>query len=181
MTDALAIDEAFYPETPAGRPLWLITLADLSLLLVGFFVLLQAQPGLDRKALARGLADGFRAGAPMPQPEAMPVEAHLLDGFAAGSAQPDDTAALTDWARAAARDPRVAFSISGATDGTDADVDPATGSATVLAADRARAAMVAMVAAGVPVTRSSITIAPRSHRRDVVVTLAFVGEEGRKP
>ncbi|MFZ5796341.1 MAG: flagellar motor protein MotB, partial [Pseudomonadota bacterium] len=36
-----------------------MTLADLALLLVGFFVLLQASQQLDRAALARGLRAGF--------------------------------------------------------------------------------------------------------------------------
>ena len=48
-----------YPDAPATRALWLVTLADLALLLVGFFVLLQANQHLDRKALARGMREGF--------------------------------------------------------------------------------------------------------------------------
>ena len=38
-------------DPPPARPLWLWTLADLALLLVGFFVLVQAT---DRQALAKG-------------------------------------------------------------------------------------------------------------------------------
>ena len=43
-------------DPPPARPLWLWTLADLALLLVGFFVLVQAT---DRQALAKGLREGF--------------------------------------------------------------------------------------------------------------------------
>ena len=46
-----------------GRPLWLTTLADLSLLLVGFFVFLQASQTVDRQALAAGIRAGFDADA----------------------------------------------------------------------------------------------------------------------
>ncbi len=38
-------------DTAPGRPLWLTTLADISLLLVGFFVFLQAAQAVDRRAL----------------------------------------------------------------------------------------------------------------------------------
>ena len=52
MNDAFA-----FPDATAAKPLWLITLADLALLLVGFFVLVQAT-SLDRAALAKGLRAG---------------------------------------------------------------------------------------------------------------------------
>ena len=180
--------DALFPDDAPARPLWLVTLADLSLLLVGFFVLMQAQPDLDPRALARGMADGFRAdggaaalSAATPAPTPIAIDLRTAGTFGTGSAalstlSPD----LIEWAAAAARDPRVAFTITGATDGTATDVDPATGSATVLAADRARAVMVALATAGVPVARSTITIAPASRRRTATVTLAFVGEEGNR-
>ncbi|WP_306286416.1 flagellar motor protein MotB, partial [Sphingomonas sp. Ant20] len=98
-----------YPEPQPGRPLWLITLADLALLLVGFFVLLQAtQTASDRplapRALAAGLREGFGSPATAPadtarsrslaasapravaKPTALPVAAAGMLDFAVGSA-----------------------------------------------------------------------------------------------
>ncbi|MFM9827201.1 MAG: flagellar motor protein MotB [Sphingomonas sp.] len=176
------IDDLF-PEAAPGRPIWLITLADLALLLVGFFVLVQATQNLDRKALAKGLRDGFGAAAMegrAPAVAAMPVGASSVAGFAAGAsslpARPD---ALVAWARDALRDKRVTLTITGSVDGSSGDVDPVTGSATLLAIDRARAVAAALATArGVPGNRMAITSGTdpvRRGHRDVTVTLAFSG------
>jgi hypothetical protein len=164
-----------FPVAPPARPLWLITLADLALLLVGFFVLLQANQQLDRKALVSGLRAGFGASPEKNTAEPLPVSAAGMFNFAAGSAAlPGSPNGLVAWAREAARDPRVALRVTGSTDGTPADVDTATGSAAVLAADRARA--VAAALAAVAPGRLVIQNADRPSRRQVVVTLAFTGE-----
>ena len=157
-----------FPESVSSRPLWLMTLADLALLLVGFLVLVQAT-SLDRDALAKGLREGFGiTDAPMP------VAADSMGGFAAGSATlPADTRALAAWAGAAAVDPRVGFAIVGMTDGSSADVDPATGSAALLAADRARA--VAAAIASVAPGRIHIATGTGRDRR-VTVNIVFAGE-----
>lgn len=176
MTDADAFDE--FPARAPGRPLWLITLADLALLLVGFFVLLQANHHLDPRRLANGMREGFGASdqpVSAPTPPAMPIAANALGGFAPGSATlPAAPDALIGWAREAARDPRVALTVTGGTDGTPADVDPSTGSAAVLAADRARAVAAALgqVAPG----RILVATTNRPGQRRVTVTLAFAGE-----
>ncbi len=165
-----------FPVTTPGRPLWLITLADLALLLVGFFVLLQANQHLDRKALASGFRAGFGASAEKAAPDPLPVAAAGMFGFAPGSATlPASPDSLVAWAREAARDPRVSLRVTASVDGTSADVDPATGSAAVLAADRARA--VAAALAPVVGNRLVIHTADRPSRRQVVVTLAFTGEK----
>ena len=162
-----------YPEPAASRPLWLITLADLALLLVGFFVLLQATRQHDRGALARGMREGFGVHAADPAP--IPVAADGIFGFAPGSAiLPGSPAALIGWAREAARDPRVLLTVTGSVDGSAADVDPATRSGAILAADRARATA-AVLAAAAP-ARISIATAPVPGRRAALVTLAFAGE-----
>ena len=167
-----------YPDPPAGRPLWLVTLADLALLLVGFFVLLQANQGADRAALARGLREGF--GVVTPDPAPLPVAADGVFGFAPGSATvPQAPDAITRWARDAARDPRVMLTVTGFVDGTPADVDAATGSAALLAADRARA-VAAAIAAAAPV-RIAITTSQTPDRRAALVTLAFAGERKDRP
>jgi hypothetical protein len=153
---------------PATRPLWLVTLADLALLLVGFFVLMQANR-LPPQEIARGLAEGFGVEA-----SALPVEAQALRDFSPGSAAPPDTQALVAWARTATRDPRVALTVTGATDGSPAD--RVQGSAALLAADRARAVAAALAQAGV--TRTRIATDARPAGRHVIVTLAFAGEEG---
>ncbi len=164
-----------FPAAQPARPLWLITLADLALLLVGFFVLLQANQQLDKEALASGLRAGFGASAETVVPAPLPVAAAGMFNFAPGSAvlpaAPDD---LVAWARVAVADPRVSLRITGAVDGTPADVDPDTGSGAVLAADRARAvaAALAPTASG----RLLILTADRPSRRQVLVTQSFTGE-----
>ncbi len=157
-----------------GRPLWLVTLADLALLLVGFFVLLQANQTLSPRDLARGIAEGFGVA---PAPAAMAVSSHGISGFAPGSAVlPQRPDALIAWARAELRDPRVRLTITAGTDGSAVDVDAASRSAVVLAADRARAVAAALAAGGVPDQRLILSTTPARGPRAVVVTLAFAGE-----
>ena len=184
---------AEYPDAQPGRPLWLITLADLALLLVGFFVLLQAtqQTGaraLGPKALAAGMREGF-GGAALRTPTtatpapALPVAAAGMLDFAVGSAaMPGSPDALLAWAREAAQDPRVQLTVTGSVDGSAADVDPATGSAAILAYDRARTVAVALARmTPTSTTRRPIALAapPRPGRRAAMVTLAFAGEPPR--
>ena len=165
-----------FPIAPQGRPLWLITLADLALLLVGFFVLLQANQKLDRAALANGIRAGFGAPAQTRQADPVPVAAAGMFNFAPGSAVlPTAPDSLVAWTREAIRDSRVSLRVTASVDGTRADVDPATGSAAVLAADRARA--VAAALAPVAANRIVILTADRPSRRQVVVTLSFTGEK----
>lgn len=173
----MTIDE--FPEDAPGRPVWLMTLADLALLLVGFFVFIQASQQIDRAALARGIREGF--GAPVDvSPVAMPVAAASLSDFASGSAVlPASPDAVVLWARDAARDGRVTLTITGSADGTPADVDPATGSAAVLAIDRARAVAAALARAqAIPSNRMIIASAPSGarDRRGVLITSGFSGE-----
>ena len=177
----MTIDE--FPEAPAGRPIWLMTLADLALLLVGFFVFIQASRHLDNQALARGIREGFGAQAVTPPAvrDPMPVAAAGMLNFAPGSAAlPASPAALIAWAGEATRDPRVTLKISGSVDGSATDVDPITGSGAVLAVDRARAVAIALAAArAVPRGRVTIVTAPdNSHggRRAVIISLGFAGD-----
>jgi flagellar motor protein MotB len=162
-----------YPDIVPSRPIWLITLADLALLLVGFFVLLQATQHLDRKALAQGIRAGFDDDATPPLPP-MPVAANGVLGFQPGSATvPGSTFALRTWAQDAARDPRVTFTVTGSVDGTPVDIDPLTRSGAILAADRARA--VAAIIAAIAPGRIVIATTTRPGRRAAMVTLAFTG------
>ncbi|MEI9927797.1 MAG: flagellar motor protein MotB [Sphingomonas sp.] len=153
-----------------SRPLWLMTLADLTLLLLGFFVLLQASQRIDPRALAAGIRAGFGAAERAP---AMPVELAAI-GFAPGSVLPLDTASALAWARAAARDPRTRLRITGEVDGSAADVDPATGSGAILAADRARAVAALLVGARA-IAPDRIAIATAMGKRRAVLTLGFDG------
>ena len=162
------------PDTAPARPVWLMTLADLALLLVGFFVFLQASQQLDKGALAKGIREGFGVHESAAVAEPMAVSAGSIGGFAAGSAvlaqAPD---ALIGWARDSTRDGRVILRVSGAVDGTSADVDPVTGSGAVLAADRARAVAAALILAhAVPADRIALSAA-RPGRRAVTVTTGF--------
>ena len=164
-----------FPEPRATRPLWLMTLADLALLLVGFMVFVQATT-LDKHTLAAGLRSGFGVASEAAE---MPVAAGALGGFAPGSAalaEPID--GLADWARDAARDPRVRLNIAGSIDGSPADIDRATGSGVILAADRARAVAAALVAAGaIAPNRIHLSTTDRPGPRRVLVTLSFTGDK----
>lgn len=160
-------------EAPA-RPVWLMTLADLGLLLVGFFVFLQANQ-MDGKALATSLRAGF--GAAAEAEPAMPVEMALVGGFAPGSAVLGDPGAALAWARSAARDPRTRLKITGEADGSPQDVDPLTGSGAILATDRARAVAALLVASGA-VSPARLQIATATGQRRAVLTLGF---EGHRP
>ena len=161
-----------FPDIAPARTPWLMTLADLALLLVGFLLLVQVTG--DRTALANGLREGF-GEAPV---AAMPVLAAATGEFAQGSAALGEEPALIAWARDAAHDPRVTLAITGAVDGTAADIDAESGSGAVLAADRARA-VAALVGRAVPGARISIATAIVPGRRAATVALAFGGEAPR--
>jgi hypothetical protein len=146
------------PAPAPARPIWLTTLADLALLLVGFLLLVQAL-GHDRD-----LAEALRAGFGNETPD-LPVAATALDGFAPGSATlPRPAGAVVAWALEATRDPRTAITVTG--EAPDA----------LLAADRARALAAALVAGGVPAARLSIATR-RGPRGTVHATLAFAGDQ----
>lgn len=167
-------------DPPPARPLWLWTLADLALLLVGFFVLVQAT---DRQALAKGLHEGFggkpSAAAAMTVPaEPIPL-ASAAAGFAPGSAKIVITDGLLDFAMQSLRDPRVTLRIAGSAEGTQADSDPTTGSAQILASDRARATASWLIAHGVSADRIMIAT-PGTGRRIALVTMSFTGDPVRK-
>lgn len=155
-------------EEDARRPIWLITLADVMLLLVGFFVFLQATE-LEGREIARGMREGFGIATPA----AMPVDVNSVGGFAIGSAAPP-ASAVAAWARDAARDPRIVIRVIGGTDGSATDVDRATGSAAILAADRARA-VAAMLTRDVAPDRIAIETRPGAGRA-VQLNLVFAGE-----
>lgn len=181
----------FFPETRPTRPIWLVTLADLALLLVGFFVLVQANQKRDFPALAKGLREGFgvraATGADAPPPTAavkapadpMPAAVSAMTGFVAGSSElPQPPATLIAWVRDQARDPRISLKIIGSAGGDARDVEPVTGSASVLAADRARALAVAIATArAIPADRLIITTDVRTGApRSVTLTVGFAGE-----
>lgn len=153
---------------PPARPVWLTTLADLALLLLGFFILLQANR-IEPAALAAGLRTGFGVA-----PAAMPVDLATVNGFARGSAAIADTGAAAAWARAAAADPRTTLRITGEVDGSAADVDPTTQSGPILAADRARTVAAALVRAQA-VEPGRIVLATGRGSRGAVLTLGYDG------
>lgn len=164
-----------FPEARPAKALWLITLADLALLLVGFLVFVQATT-LDKATLAAGLRAGFGVET---EAAAMPVAAGALGGFAPGSAAlVEPIGGLADWARDAARDPRVRLNIAGSVDGSPTDVDSATGSGALLAADRARAVAAALVRGqAIAPGRIQLSTSERRGHRRVFVTLSFTGDQ----
>ncbi|MEP9359027.1 flagellar motor protein MotB [Sphingomonas sp. KR3-1] len=161
-----------FDEDEPARPAWLVTLADLSLLLVGFFVFLQATQ-VDPGKLAAGIRAGFGASDAAPAP--MPLDLATATGFAAGSALPGDTASALEWAHSAARDPRTRLRITGEVDGSAADVDSATGSGPILAADRARAVAALLIRARA-IDPSRIVLSTGRGQRRAVLTLGFEGD-----
>lgn len=178
----------FDTQDAPARPLWLMTLADLGLLLLGFFVFVQASQHLDPAALSASIREGFgvEAAATMPEPDAPPAaepamaqELGSVDGFALGSAEiAQDTASLVRWVSGAAADRRTRVRLSAGTDGSSADVDPVTRSAAVLAADRARAVAVVLVASGAispdRIEFAGGETAPRGRR--VLIAIGFAGD-----
>lgn len=174
--DPLAID-GFADAAPA-KPLWLVTLADLALLLVGFFVLLQASQTADRQAIAQALRATFGGGQGDGTSAPMPVAATAIEGFLPGSSiVVSDPAPLIAWARDASRDPRTMLVVTGGVDGSAQDTDRITGSGALLAADRARA-VAAILASALPGTRLAVSAedVDRPRRRAVTISLAFAGD-----
>jgi hypothetical protein len=157
-----------FKDDEPSRPIWLVTLADLSLLLVGFFVFLKASEA-DPRALAAQIRSGFVADA-----TPMPVDLATVTGFAAGSPEPGDAGGAIAWARDSARDPRTRLRITGEVDGSAGDVDPATGSGAILAADRARAVAALLVRAHA-VAPDRVTLVTGSGQRRAVLTLGYDG------
>lgn len=169
----------FFPAPAPARPVWLVTLADLALLLLGFFVLVLAMQGKNERALAAGIRQRFggASAALKVAADPMPVAAAAMFDFAPGSAEPPaSTAALAAWARIQAGDPRVVVKITGITDGSARDIDPLAQSAALLAADRARAVALALRSAGaLPGDRVRIATAIQPGKRGVVLTTFFAG------
>lgn len=106
----------------AGGPLWLITLADLSLLLVGFFVFLQAtahKPKNEQAAIQAGIREAFGGRNAAPE---LAVAANSVEGFSPGSgALPASIGGAAAWARDALADPRTYLIVTGYADGGAAD------------------------------------------------------------
>ena len=166
----MTIDDPIFDEAPP-RPLWLMTLADLALLLVGFFVFLQANQSMGPREIAAAMRAGFTA-----QPAEMPVDLAAVRGFETGSSDLPDPSAALAWAREATRDPRTRLKITGEVDGSAADVDPDTGSGPILAADRARAVAAELVASGA-IAPGRIVITTSTGQRRAVLTLGYDGGE----
>ena len=164
----------------ANHPIWLMTLADLGLLLLGFFVLVLATAPSERAGLAQGLRDGFDAQqAELETPREvppMPLEMSRLKGFANGAARSSSALApIIAWSRSAAADPRVAITITGKAGA--GDVDRTTGSAALLAADRARGVAEQLLAAGAA-RPDQLVIATEADAAmgEVVLRTGFVGD-----
>lgn len=170
MTVRLSTD--MWDEIAPARSVWVITLADLALLLVGFFVLLQANRELDRETLLAGLRAGFGIEDSAPAP--MAVATARVEGFAEGSAIADPRGAIL-WARDAARDPRTRITITGSTDSAR-DIDAATGTAAILAADRARGVAAALVRSGAADPARIVILTDPGKRRAVTLSVGFAGE-----
>lgn len=133
------------PRTRRARSTWLVTLADLALLLLGFLAMLAAaQDDAARQRLAAAVRTGFVGE----ERGSVTVESARIAGFAPGSlALPASAAGALDWLALAAADPRTIVVVSGSSDGTAADT--AVGGPLATAAMRAEAVAGAIVAAGI--------------------------------
>ncbi|GAA0725943.1 flagellar motor protein MotB [Sphingomonas japonica] len=163
-------------DEPVARPLWLITLADLSLLLLGFFVFLQAARSIDEARMVDGVRQAFGGDTSEPAMAAMPVDLAIVGGFASGSALVSGSVTdIARWLDDAARDPRTTVTLTGVT-GSASDVDPRTGSRDILAIDRARAVAAQLVASGaIDPARLRIGAAATGTRGHVALTIGFTG------
>ena len=172
------LDEGDLLDPPPSRPLWLWTLADLALLLIGFFVLVQAT---DRQALAKGLREGFGGKVPDIVAPADPIPlASSVVSFAPNSAIIQSADGLAEFAETSLKDPRVTLRVAGATL-AKGDADPATGSTAILAGDRARATVAYLIARGVAADRIMIATSGTG-RAGALVTMSFTGDpRGLKP
>lgn len=164
-------------DEPAGRPLWLMTLADLSLLLLGFFVFLQAAQNVDAARMVDGVRQAFGGEVAEAAPPTMPLDLATVEGFAQGTALlPAGSRRVADWVRGAARDPRTTVTLTGVTAGAG-DIDPITGSPDILAADRARAVAELLVAArAIDPARIRIGASATGTRAHVTLTIGFAGQ-----
>lgn len=144
-----------------AKPVWLMTLADLALLLVGFLVLIQATANHD--AVARSLRERFGTEAPAPVPVAATAAV-----FAPGLATLANPAPLVAWTRDALADNRVTVTVTGSV----AAQEPG---GVLLATDRARAVLAALIAAGLPADRLILSTTHAAGAR-ATLTLAFSGD-----
>jgi flagellar motor protein MotB len=154
-----------------ARPLWLITLADLSLLLVGFFVFLQATAHKSKQqqdAIEASIREAF-GGSSAPAQQ-LAVAVNRVDGFGAGSADlPHDMGGIASWARDALADPRTRLIVTGYADGGPSD--QMSGSGLALAGLRAEA--VAAMLAGVPRDRIKVGAALMPGARRVTLVVSY--------
>jgi hypothetical protein len=143
----------------ARKPLWLMTLADLSLLLVGFFVFLQAtahRPERAQAAISAGIREAFGGEAEV----RLAVDANAV-AFAPGSAVPPDLAAIRLWAKDALADPRTRLVVTGY-------ADPAESLA--LAGARADAVLAALDAIPADRIRVGVTRLAGAHRATLTIS-----------
>lgn len=153
----------------AAKPLWLITLADLSLLLVGFFVFLQAashKPQHQQAAIEASIRNAFGGDSQA----RLTLDANLITGFSPGSAElPAGAGPVIAWARDALADPRTRLMVTGYSDGSAADRRD--GSALALAGLRADAAIAALDGVVAPDRlRPGAAIAPGPPRVTLAIT-----------
>lgn len=147
---------------------WLMTLADLSLLLVGFFVFMQAtalksQP--KQAAISAGIREAFGGAADV----RLAVEANVISGFAPTSAAlPRDADAIVIWARDALADPRTKLIVTGYADPAERG-----GGSTLALAGRRADAVVAAFGDTVPADRILLAAAVMPDARRVTLVISY--------
>ena len=142
-------------------------------MLIGFFVLVQAT---DRQALAKGLREGFGGKWPTVRDRSDSARCgggHVLPG-SAHAASARVAPRLRD---RHLRDPRATLRVAAGPPGRGRR--PGTGSADLLATDRARATVAWLIAHGVAADRIMIA-PPGTGRRIALVTVSFTGDPAQE-
>lgn len=158
---------------PRRRARWVMTLADLFMLLVGFFVMLHAaearhQTSAMTAAVKRALGVKVARG----QPERVALDANALTGFSAGDAAlPAAVWPVAQWLRQAAADPRSRVLVTGHSD--DREADRSTGGLMVAAARADSVARAIVKTGAVPASRIDLAASAGGADRRVDITISF--------
>ena len=171
---------ALFPIPQKRTARWVMTLADLALLLLGFLVMVHAT---EKRGTSRQVARAMRAAlgdsgtsaiqvgiGGTEQPPAL--DANALAGFSAGSAAlPAAVYPIAQWLRQAAADPRSRVLVTGHSD--DREADRSTGGL-VLASSRADTVARALIKTGaITADRVDLAASAGGRSRRVEITISF--------
>lgn len=167
------MNAAFALPGPRRPGRWVVTLADLALLLVGFFVMVHAA---EKKGATRQMADAVRGALGVTvaraQPTGVALDADALTGFSAGDAAlPKAIWPVAQWLKQAAADPRARVLVTGRSDDREADRST---SGLIIAASRADIVARALIRTGaIPASRVDLAASAGGAERRVDITISY--------